>query len=112
MAFTTLATEKSRELMLPPETLKSDFLRSFLQSLGSEMSPVCAVLGAQLAQDVINVLGKREQPIQNMLLFDGEASVAPVYALCPIVPAVNGAEGVGVGGLGMGGGSMNGVVVL
>lgn len=82
--FTQIATEKHKELLLPAETLKSEFLRSFLQNLGSELAPVTAFLGGQLAQDVINVLGKREQPIQNLLLFDGEESVGPIYALHPI----------------------------
>ncbi|KAF2652347.1 hypothetical protein K491DRAFT_695667 [Lophiostoma macrostomum CBS 122681] len=79
--FTQLATQKHKELQLPAETLKSDFLRSFLQNLGSELAPVTAFLGGQLAQDVINVLGKREQPLQNLMLFDGEDFSAPVYAL-------------------------------
>ena len=43
-----------------------------------------AALGGILAQDIINVLGKREQPIQNMILFDGEEYQAPMYALHPI----------------------------
>lgn len=84
--FTTLATEKHKELQLPPETLRSEFLRSFLQNVGSEIVPVTAFLGGQLAQDVINVLGQREQPIQNFLFFDGEDSKGPVYALHPIFP--------------------------
>ena len=84
--FTTLATEKHSELQLPHETLRSDFLRSFLQNIGSELAPVTAFLGGQLAQDVINVLGQREQPIQNFLLFDGEDSKGPIYALHPIFP--------------------------
>ena len=84
--FTTLATQKHQELQLPPETLRSEFLRSFLQNIGSEIAPVTAFLGGQLAQDVINVLGQREQPIQNFLLFDGEESKGPVYALHPIFP--------------------------
>lgn len=83
-AFTTLAMEKHKELQLPVENLKSEFLRSFLQNLGSELAPVTAFLGGALAQDVINVLGKRQQPIQNLLLFDGETSQGPVYALHPI----------------------------
>ncbi len=87
--FTTLATEKHKELQLPPETLRSDFLRSFLQNLGSELAPVTAFLGGVLAQDVINVLGKREQPIQNFLLFDGEESKGPIYALHPIFPSLD-----------------------
>jgi ubiquitin-like 1-activating enzyme E1 A len=83
--FTRLATEKHRELLLPPETLRSDFLRSFLQNLGSEISPVTAFLGGSLAQDVINVLGQREQPLQNMLLFDGEELKSPIYSMHPYV---------------------------
>ncbi|KAL2038526.1 hypothetical protein N7G274_008865 [Stereocaulon virgatum] len=84
--FTSLATEKHQELLLPAETLRSDFLRSFLQNIGSEIAPITAFLGGQLAQDVINVLGQREQPIQNFLLFDGEEFKGPVYALHPIFP--------------------------
>ncbi|KAI9799688.1 MAG: hypothetical protein M1825_004423 [Sarcosagium campestre] len=83
--FTALATAKHKELQLPTETLTSEFLRSFLQNLGSELAPVTAFLGGQLAQDVINVLGHREQPIQNFLLFDGEESKAPIYALHPML---------------------------
>ena len=79
--FTTLATTKHKELQLPPETLKAEVLRTFLQNLGSELSPVCAFLGGQLAQDVINVVGGKEQPIQNMLIFDGEETKGLVYAL-------------------------------
>ncbi|PQE10374.1 ubiquitin-like 1-activating enzyme E1 A protein [Rutstroemia sp. NJR-2017a WRK4] len=81
--FTTLAHKKHKALGLPVETLRSEVLRSFLQNLGSEIAPVTAVLGGQLAQDVINVLGHRQQPIQNMVLFDGESMEAPMYALHP-----------------------------
>ena len=84
--FTSLATEKHRELLLPTETLRSDFLRSFLQNLGSEIAPVAAFLGGSLAQDVINVLGQREQPLQNLLLFDGEEFKGPIYSLHPFFP--------------------------
>jgi ubiquitin-like 1-activating enzyme E1 A len=82
--FTKLANEKHLELELPMETLSSNFLRSFLQNLGSELSPVVAYLGGNLAQDVINVLGQREQPLQNLLLFDGEEFLGPVYSMHPM----------------------------
>ena len=84
--FTTLATTTHKELQLPAETLRSEFLRSFLQNLGSELTPVSAFLGGQVAQDVINVLGKREQPLQNFAVFDGEECKGPVYALHSIFP--------------------------
>lgn len=81
--FTALATKKHKALGLPDETLKSDVLRKFLQNVGSEIAPVTAVLGGQLAQDVINVLGARQQPIQNLVIFDGDSMTCPMYALHP-----------------------------
>jgi ubiquitin-like 1-activating enzyme E1 A len=82
--FTRLANQKHLELSLPLETLRSDFLRGFLQNLGSEISPVVAYLGGYLAQDVINVLGQKEQPLQNWLLFDGEEFTATLFSIHPI----------------------------
>ena len=79
--FTELATQKHKELQLPAETLRAETIRRFMQSLGTEISPVCAYLGGQLAQDIINVLSQKEQPVQNMLIFDGEEMKGPIYAL-------------------------------
>ncbi|CAI7671610.1 unnamed protein product [Penicillium viridicatum] len=84
--FTKLSRDRHQELKLEPLTLDSVFLRTFLQNLGSELSPVAAFLGGSLAQDVINVLSAREQPLQNMLLFDGEKSIGPIYSLHPFFP--------------------------
>ncbi|KAF7553091.1 hypothetical protein G7046_g7197 [Stylonectria norvegica] len=81
--FTQIATHKHKALSLPSETLRPEFLRSFLQNLGSEIAPVTAILGGQLAQDVINVLGQKQQPIQNMVVFDGTTMEALMYPLHP-----------------------------
>ncbi|KAK5121965.1 hypothetical protein LTR85_004537 [Meristemomyces frigidus] len=81
VVFTTLATNKARELQLPSETLKSDFLRSFIQNIGAEIVPTAAFVGGRLSEDVINVLGKREQPIQNFALFDGDGLEGRIYSL-------------------------------
>ncbi|PYI27642.1 hypothetical protein BP00DRAFT_15783 [Aspergillus indologenus CBS 114.80] len=84
--FTKLARDGHQELKLDIATLDAEFLRTFLQNLNSELSPVAAFVGGSLAQDVINVLSAREQPLQNMLLFDGERLTAPIYPLHPIFP--------------------------
>lgn len=81
--FTQIATQKVKALSLPGESLTPEFLRGFLQNLGSEIAPVTAVLGGQLAQDVINVLGQKEQPIQNTVIFDGNTMESQMYALHP-----------------------------
>ena len=85
--FTKLAHDQHRELNLDISMLTADFLRSFLQNLGCELSPVAAFLGGSLAQDVINVLSSREQPLQNLLLFDGDKCEAPIYPLHPFFPS-------------------------
>jgi ubiquitin-like 1-activating enzyme E1 A len=84
--FTRMARRKHSDLHLPDETLTASFLRSFLQNVGSEISPVAAILGGQLAQDVINVLGRTQQPIQNMVIFDGNTMEASMYPLHPEGP--------------------------
>jgi ubiquitin-like 1-activating enzyme E1 A len=81
--FTRLCSEQHKALGLPAETLRSEVLRAFLQNVGTEIAPVAAVLGGQLAQDVINVLGQTQQPVQNFVVFDGERMEGEVYALHP-----------------------------
>ncbi|KAJ1335539.1 ubiquitin-like 1-activating enzyme E1 A [Microdochium nivale] len=81
--FTKTATQCHSMLSLPSETLRSEFLRSFLQNIGSEIAPVAAILGGQVAQDIINVLGQSQQPIQNMVIFDGNKMEANMYSLHP-----------------------------
>lgn len=36
-----------------------------------EFSPVCAVLGGLMGQDVLKALGGRDPPIANLFVFDG-----------------------------------------
>lgn len=82
-SFTRHATAQSMSLGLPPELLRPEHVRRFLQNCGSEISPATAVLGGQLAQDLIAVLGRNQPPLQNLLVFDGDAMDALVYTLHP-----------------------------
>lgn len=70
-------------LGLPYDNPNAGFVLSFLDNVESEFSPVAAVVGGMIAQGVINFLGKREQPLQNLLLFDGDKLAAPIYSLHP-----------------------------
>ena len=85
--FTKVTNEKHLELELPGDTLTAAIFRSFLQNLGTEIPASAAYLGGQLAQDVINVLGQREQPLQNFMVFDGEEMKCPTYSLQPVFDA-------------------------
>jgi ubiquitin-like 1-activating enzyme E1 A len=81
--FTALASSKHKALGLPAETLTAAVLRQFTQNIGLEIAAVAAIVGGQLAQDVINVLGRSQPPIQNMVIFDGDAMTSDMYALHP-----------------------------
>ena len=81
--FIGLVNEKQTHLGTPP--VSAEKIREFLQSIESmrEISPVATVLGGQLAQDAINTIGHTQQPIQNLLVFDGTTMQSSVYALHP-----------------------------
>ncbi|KAM3417942.1 hypothetical protein BST61_g6154 [Cercospora zeina] len=86
ITFTELAKQKTAELLLPPDTLNGEFLKSFMQNMGAEITPTAAFVGGRLSEDVINVLGNREQPIQNFALFDGDALDGRIYSLYTMPP--------------------------
>ncbi|PAV16890.1 sumo-activating enzyme subunit 1 [Pyrrhoderma noxium] len=48
-----------------------EFLDAITETAGHEFSPVCAVIGGVLAQDMLKALSRREQPITNLFVFDG-----------------------------------------
>lgn len=78
-SFTSAANSHAQQLLLPSETLTADFLRSFIQSLGAELPTTASFVGSRLGEDVINVITHREQPVQNLALFDGDSG--PIYCL-------------------------------
>jgi ubiquitin-like 1-activating enzyme E1 A len=82
-AFTRLASIQHAELRLPADTLRSELIRSFLQNVGAEIAPVTAVMGGQLAQDVMNVLARSQQPVQNLVVFGGDTMEAAMFPLYP-----------------------------
>ncbi|KAH9480515.1 SUMO-activating enzyme subunit 1 [Psilocybe cubensis] len=59
--------------------------RSVIESLSitasHEFSPVCAIVGGVLAQDILKALGGRDPPIANFFLFDGSTGGGTVCRL-------------------------------
>jgi ubiquitin-like 1-activating enzyme E1 A len=49
----------------------------------SELSPVCAIVGGVLGQEVIKALSGKDEPYQNCFLYDGVNSTGIVEALRP-----------------------------
>jgi len=59
--------------------------RQFIESLSTtashEFSPVCAIVGGMLGQDILKALGGREPPIANFFVFDGNTGGGTVCRL-------------------------------
>lgn len=68
-------------LGLPESVISDEYLQLFSSQAYTEFSPVAAILGGILAQDVIQYLGKKESPINNCLILDANSSEIPIYYL-------------------------------
>ena len=60
-----------KQLGLQIEEVSTETIKQFIDQISVELSPVAAVIGGALSQDVINVLGKRQSPLNNFVVFDG-----------------------------------------
>ncbi|KAL6950739.1 hypothetical protein ACO0QE_000020 [Hanseniaspora vineae] len=78
------AQQVAQELGLPVSdsyTLSVDFIAAFNRMKNIEYPPVNAIVGGAVAQDVINVLGKQESPLNNFLVFDSNTLEMPILEL-------------------------------
>ncbi|KAM7398887.1 hypothetical protein PAMP_018192 [Pampus punctatissimus] len=61
-----------RDDVLESLSVSSDFLKDdFISFCFSEMSPVCAVVGGVLGQEIVKALSQRDPPHRNFFFFDG-----------------------------------------
>ncbi|XP_028320241.1 SUMO-activating enzyme subunit 1 [Gouania willdenowi] len=68
----SLVLKQIRDDVLEAKTLSSDLLSDdFISYCFSEMSPVCAVVGGVLGQEVVKALSQRDAPHRNFFFFDG-----------------------------------------
>ncbi|CCH42640.1 SUMO-activating enzyme subunit 1 [Wickerhamomyces ciferrii] len=75
---------KSNEIQLNlglNEITNLEIFEKILKQLNFEISPVAAILGGTLSQDVINYISKKEIPINNLLILDGDNFTMPIYEL-------------------------------
>lgn len=71
----------ARQFGLPAGIVDKDLIASFVADYGVEVSPVAAVLGGILGQEVLNCISQKQIPLQNLLIFNGDATRAPVYCI-------------------------------
>lgn len=47
----------------------------------AEFAPTCAIVGGILGQDVLNAVGGKEEPVRNLLVYEGQTGQARVWGL-------------------------------
>ncbi|KAH7885229.1 hypothetical protein F5I97DRAFT_1883818 [Phlebopus sp. FC_14] len=62
------AADVNRQVL---SSIPLDLIKTMCTSAAHEFSPVCAVVGGMLAQDILKALAAREAPIANFFVFDG-----------------------------------------
>jgi len=60
------------------ETIPSELIQSLSETARTEFSPVCAIVGGMLAQDILKTLAARDPPIANFFTFDGNTGAGTV----------------------------------
>ncbi|KAG9315727.1 hypothetical protein JVU11DRAFT_3374 [Chiua virens] len=60
------------------ETMPRELIDTLSTAASHEISPVCAVVGGMLAQDILKALAAREAPIANFFVFDGTSGSGTV----------------------------------
>ncbi|KAJ7071844.1 hypothetical protein B0H15DRAFT_869830 [Mycena belliarum] len=60
------------------ETVPSELIQSISETARTEFSPVCAIVGGMLAQDILKTLAARDPPIANFFTFDGNTGAGTV----------------------------------
>ena len=63
-----LESEVIERLGLIPTIIKN---KEWYKHVFGEISPICAIVGGVLAQDVIRAISAKDTPIRNFFLFDG-----------------------------------------
>ncbi|KAF8527508.1 hypothetical protein BU17DRAFT_81694 [Hysterangium stoloniferum] len=82
--FTSLINSQASSAGIQPQVLRSLSFQQFetlAHTAAFEFSPVCAVLGGLLGQDVLKALGGRDPPIANLFVFDGQTGSGAVSRL-------------------------------
>jgi len=62
-------------------TVPRETIETAATTAAHEFSPVCAVVGGMLAQDILKALGAREAPLANFFTFDGNTGAGTVVCM-------------------------------
>ncbi|CAJ0625706.1 5843_t:CDS:2 [Entrophospora sp. SA101] len=59
--------------------VSDELLKSLVLNFSAELSPICAIVGGILAQDILKALSCKELPINNFFIYDGNEGSGLIY---------------------------------
>ncbi|GAA5828797.1 hypothetical protein JCM5353_006327 [Sporobolomyces roseus] len=80
-ALRSRSNELLPRLSISPSDLTDEVLTRFTSMIGHEFASSCAIVGGVLGQDVLNCVGGKEEPVRNLMVFDGDLGEGGVWAL-------------------------------
>ncbi|KAG0203268.1 SUMO-activating enzyme subunit 1 [Mortierella sp. GBA30] len=70
-AMFRLRDERLRTAQVNPAFVDDDLLQTLAATASAEISPVCAILGGFLAQDILKTLSGKDAPLLNYFMYNG-----------------------------------------
>lgn len=82
-AFRTAQLAEESASSGQPVAIEDDVWELVVAGRGAELSPVCAVMGGLLAQEVLKAVSGKDLPLKNVVVFNGMLAEAGVQDLRP-----------------------------
>ncbi|KAF9173730.1 SUMO-activating enzyme subunit 1 [Mortierella sp. AD010] len=70
-AMFKLRDERLKSAQVDNSFVEDELLQTFVETASAEISPVCAIVGGFLAQDILKALSGKDSPLLNYFLYNG-----------------------------------------
>jgi ubiquitin-like 1-activating enzyme E1 A len=76
--FTEYAQNYAKAHNLAANYFSSEFIANFVRCLGVEVSPIVAVFGGMIAQEVLKIISGKDEPLNNVIVYHSQVGNALV----------------------------------
>ncbi|BGP53900.1 E1 ubiquitin-activating protein aos1 [Rhodotorula sphaerocarpa] len=80
-ALSSMAKKLLPEMGVSADLLPAEEIERIATLQSAEFAPTCAIVGGILGQDVLNAVGGKEEPVRNLLVYEGQTGQARVWGL-------------------------------
>ena len=81
--FVAFVGQRLNQAQLAPQTISTELLERVWRGHGLQVSAVCAVVGGIVAAEILKVLSGKDEPLDNVIVYDSDANSAVVQHIQP-----------------------------